>query len=142
MNNELPDQSPNPFESPTPYGMPNPSYTRPPANDGFAITSMVCGIIAVLSCYFGGILGTVAVVFGHISLRKIKKDPNLGGKGMAIAGLVTGYIGIAFTVCSVIVFTLFATGMTKFSNTFKESFEQEMEKELEKQKRKVEQPAE
>jgi len=69
-----------------------------PQTDGFAITSMVLGIIAVITCYFGIILGTVAVVFGHLSIKKIRKNPNLGGKGMAIAGLVCGYIGIAITL--------------------------------------------
>jgi len=96
-----------------PYSAPNQHPSNPqqpmmqpmaPRNDGFAITSMVCGIVAVLTCYFGIILGTIAVIFGHISVSKINKDPNLGGKGMAIAGLVCGYIGIAITLCTVIFF--------------------------------------
>ncbi len=38
----------------------------------------------------------VAVVFGHVSLSQIKKSAGrLGGKGLAIARLVLGYLGIA-----------------------------------------------
>jgi general secretion pathway protein G len=38
-----------------------------------------------------------AVICGHLSLSKIKKAPEtLGGRGLAIAGLITGYIGLAF----------------------------------------------
>jgi hypothetical protein len=38
----------------------------------------------------------VAVVFGHVSLSQIKESAGrLGGQGLAIAGLVLGYLGIA-----------------------------------------------
>jgi len=78
---------------------PQPVYQPRPSTDGFAITSMVLGIIATLSCYLGIIPGIIAIVFGHISMGKFKRNPQLGGKGMAIAGLVCGYIGITVTVC-------------------------------------------
>ena len=39
----------------------------------------------------------VAVVTGHISRSQIKRT-NEQGSGMAVAGLILGYIGIAFTV--------------------------------------------
>ncbi len=59
---------------------------------GKAIASLVLGIFPVIPL-FGSI---VAVVFGHISLNEIGKSAGrLKGKGMAIAGLVLGYIGIA-----------------------------------------------
>jgi general secretion pathway protein G len=55
-----------------------------------AIASLVFGIIG----FFTG-LGIVAVVLGHISLAKIKKSAGrLGGRGMAIGGLVTGYVSL------------------------------------------------
>ncbi len=41
-------------------------------------------------------MSIVAIVFGHISLSQIKKSAGrIGGKGLAIAGLVLGYFGIA-----------------------------------------------
>ncbi|MDE0678215.1 MAG: DUF4190 domain-containing protein [Acidimicrobiaceae bacterium] len=42
-------------------------------------------------------LGVLGVIFGHISLSQIKRDPDtLLGRGMAIAGVVIGYVTIAF----------------------------------------------
>jgi pentatricopeptide repeat protein len=59
--------------------------------DGKAIGSLVCGI-------FGLFLpaAIVAVVLGHLSLSEIKRSAGrLTGRGMAIAGLVLGYLGLA-----------------------------------------------
>ncbi|MBA7609423.1 hypothetical protein ES703_16614 [subsurface metagenome] len=61
-----------------------------------AIASMVCGIFSVfLAPLLGFILGIIAIVFGAVAIRQIRKDPNLGGRGMAIAGLVCGIVGVA-----------------------------------------------
>ena len=103
------------------------------STDGFAITSMVLGILAVLSCYFGIILGTIAVIFGHVSLSKMKKNPGLQGKGMAIAGLVCGYVGILVTI---------GFGALVYSNkdTFTDAIEmqQQLQEQMEAESRKQE----
>jgi hypothetical protein len=40
---------------------------------------------------------TLAVVFGHVALGQIERSQGrLGGRGLAIAGLVLGYIGLFF----------------------------------------------
>lgn len=53
--------------------------------------------------WIGSIL---AVIFGHVALGQIKKaEGRQTGRGMAIAGLVLGYIGVASLV--VIFFALF-----------------------------------
>jgi hypothetical protein len=57
--------------------------------DGLAIASMVLGIFWVW--WIGSIL---AVIFGHVALSRIAREGK-AGRGMAIAGLVLGYIGIA-----------------------------------------------
>ena len=50
---------------------------------------MVLGILWVY--WIGSIL---AVIFGHVALSQIRKDPSIQGRGMAIAGLVLGWIGV------------------------------------------------
>ncbi len=68
-------------------------------NIGFAIASLVCGIMSILCCcltLFSGVLGLAAIVLGIITLS-FKYD----GKGMAIAGIATGSFGLviaAFTL--------------------------------------------
>jgi hypothetical protein len=38
-------------------------------------------------------MGALAIIFGVMALSDIKRDPGLGGRGMAQAGLITGIIG-------------------------------------------------
>lgn len=62
-----------------------------PKTNGFAIAALVLGILGL--CYgFPGILG---VIFGLVAINQIKNSPEqMGGKGMALAGTITG--GILF----------------------------------------------
>ena len=63
----------------------------PEKTSGMAIASFIFGLLFL---FFP--LSILAVVFGHISLSQIKNSAGrLGGKGLAIAGLVLGYLGIA-----------------------------------------------
>jgi hypothetical protein len=62
-----------------------------------AIASLACSLSGVL-CGFSAILG---IVFGHIALSQIKRTGQ-GGRGLAIAGLIAGYIMVAITVVLVI----------------------------------------
>jgi type IV pilus assembly protein PilA len=67
----------------------------PPGNagtSGKAIGSLVCGIL-----FFFLPAAIVAVVLGHLSLSEIRQSAGrLAGRGMAIAGLVLGYLGLSF----------------------------------------------
>jgi len=63
--------------------------------------SLVLGMLAVLiGCFFGGIpLGALAVVTGAMALNNEKRDPSkYGGRGLAIAGIVTGVVGFLLSV--------------------------------------------
>jgi MFS-type transporter involved in bile tolerance (Atg22 family) len=57
---------------------------------------MVLGI--VWAYWIGSIL---AVIFGHVALRRIAREGK-AGRGMAIAGLVLGYIGVATLVIVIV----------------------------------------
>ena len=70
-----------------------------------AIASMVCGICSVVFYFFfiGFPLAIIAVILGHVQLSNIRKKPEeYEGQGMAIAGLVCGYIAIVFTVLGIL----------------------------------------
>ena len=66
--------------------------------DGISIAAMVCGILCYFIPYVGIILAILAIIFGGIGLRRTKSNPELKGKGMAIAGLVLGIVGLLFVV--------------------------------------------
>jgi hypothetical protein len=81
---QYPPQYPPQAQSYQPY--------QPTRTDGGAIASMVLGIASFVLClsFFSGI---PAVIVGHISRSKIKKSGGrLKGDGMALAGLILGYI--------------------------------------------------
>ncbi|MGE9269412.1 MAG: DUF4190 domain-containing protein, partial [Verrucomicrobiales bacterium] len=85
-------------------------------NNGMAIASMVCGIVSLLmffSCFLGIVCAIPAVICGHAALKQIREYVlPMGGRGMAIAGLVTGYITLGLTLALVLVFVvtvMFAT---------------------------------
>ncbi|WP_019631627.1 DUF4190 domain-containing protein [Actinomadura atramentaria] len=59
-----------------------------PATNGMATASMILGLIGILFCGFTSVL---AIIFGHVAQSQIKRTGE-GGSGMAVAGLVLGYI--------------------------------------------------
>jgi hypothetical protein len=77
---------PGPFQQGMPYG-----YAGPPpqSTNGLAIASMILGILWL---YWIG--SALALIFGFIALKQIRQR-NQGGKGMAIAGVVLGFVGAA-----------------------------------------------
>lgn len=91
------------------YG-PGDSWQQPPpvkGASGMSIASLVLGIASVfLSCIpvFPFLVGVVGVILGIVSL--VKKN---NGKGMAIAGIICGSIGIVFSVFITLVFAIAST---------------------------------
>jgi hypothetical protein len=68
-----------------------PSVFQPSRTSGLAIASLVLGIIWI--CGLGSLLATI---FGAVALSQISRSRGqLEGKGMAIAGLVLGVLGLS-----------------------------------------------
>ncbi len=67
-----------------------------------AITSFVLGILSIVSCAF--ITGIPAIVCGHLARARIREARNtLAGDGLALTGLITGYVGTAIIVVMTLV---------------------------------------
>ncbi|MBN1366707.1 MAG: DUF4190 domain-containing protein [Dehalococcoidales bacterium] len=49
-----------------------------------------------------------ALIFGAIALNQMGKDPNLSGRGLAIAGLVLGIIGCVGYIIWIIAISVLA----------------------------------
>lgn len=74
-----------------PYGQP---YVGMPVQPkSLSIASLCCGIAVYVGFGFILLPQIAAVILGHMALRR---EPS--GRGLAIAGLVMGYVGIALTV--------------------------------------------
>ncbi len=70
-----------------------------PQTSGLAITSMVLGICSFLC---GGLTAIPAIICGHIAHSKIKNSQGQQtGVGFAIAGFITGYLGILVMIAMI-----------------------------------------
>ena len=73
--------------------------------DGKAIGSLICGILS-LAC-FSIFTGIPAIILGHVSRSAIRNSMGrLKGEGMALAGLILGYISLAAIPLVLIVATI------------------------------------
>jgi len=78
----------------TPFQPPAPGTGS--VNQTLPIVSLVFGIV-LLCCYISPITGIVALVTGFKGMQNANRDPqNYGGKGLAIAGMITG--GVFFVI--------------------------------------------
>jgi uncharacterized membrane-anchored protein len=60
------------------------------STNGMAIAALVCGVVGIFA---------LAMIFGYIGRRQIDESGGrMSGRGMAVAGIVLGWIGLAFFV--------------------------------------------
>jgi hypothetical protein len=82
-----------------PYGQPGPygqqpmygGYGYPPKPQTNAILALVLSCVGLATC---GVTAIVGVIFGHIAMGRIKRGEE-DGRGMALAGVIIGYVVIA-----------------------------------------------
>jgi hypothetical protein len=107
---------PPPIQMSTPQSMqpgwsppPPPAYAAQPQKT-MALFSMILGIVSITigwCCWFGVLTSPVAIGLGIFALFQIKQDPSkYGGKGMAIAGIVTGSLYFVFAALIAIIWGL------------------------------------
>jgi hypothetical protein len=84
-----------PPAGPPPGWIPNPV---PPTNttNGLAIASLVLGIV-----WLAGIGSILAVVFGFVARKQIRAR-HQSGNGMALAGIILGWIGVGVLILAII----------------------------------------
>ena len=89
----------------TASGLPGAAPVAPPITagqpaaqqSGLAITSLVLGILSLVC--FGFLAGIPAIICGHIARARSRRYPAVyGGAGMALAGLIMGYVGLVMTL--------------------------------------------
>lgn len=60
-----------------------------------AIAALVCGV-ATFACY---VTWLPALILGYMARRQIDRDPqHEAGRGLAVAGIVLGWVGFALTL--------------------------------------------
>lgn len=95
-----------------PQGYYPPQYYQGPAaqraTNGLAIASMVLGIVWVY--WIGSIL---ALIFGYVARKQIR-ERNQSGDGMAIAGIVLGWVGVGFLLLVVAIGVVSSAAFTGY----------------------------
>jgi hypothetical protein len=76
-------------------------------DSGLAVASLVSGLVGWT---FVPVLGTIAaIILGHLAKKEIRdSNGTLGGDGMALAGLILGYVQIGLVILVTICVLAFA----------------------------------
>jgi hypothetical protein len=93
--------------------MQQPGYTSTAQTSTMAIVSLVSGILSWVMLPFIG--AVVAIVTGHMARGEIKNNPGLQGDGLAVVGLILGYLHVIFFCGGLLLFLLFFGGVVGLS---------------------------
>ncbi len=78
---------------------PPPPGAHVPETSGKAIAAMVLSIVGLVTCF---VLGIVGIILGHSALTDIRASAGqIGGDGMAKAGIIIGWINVGLAVIGV-----------------------------------------
>jgi hypothetical protein len=77
--------------------------------NGLAVAALVCGVAQI--AFLGPLVGIPAIILGHVARSRIRQTGEQGA-GMALAGLILGYIGLALTVIFVIILIAVASSVS------------------------------
>jgi hypothetical protein len=92
-----------------------PGYIPPiyRTDSGLATASLICGLVGWFIPFLGSL---AAVITGHLGRKEIRESQGLlTGDGMALAGLIMGYIQLAF--CLLILFAIIALMAVAINDT-------------------------
>jgi hypothetical protein len=116
---QMPPMTPN-------YSGPMPGAAKPA---GMSVAAMVLGIVSFFMCFipYIGLIGWVtsilAVILGIVARGKAKRG-EIGGAGMALAGMILGIVWLSIAILAIILAVAF--GMT-FLNWAKKTAEQQQQ---------------
>jgi hypothetical protein len=89
-----PNNPPPPPYYPYPYLIPRQRRTN-----GLAVAALVLGIV-----WLYGLGSVLAIIFGGVAMNQCTRDPDgYSGKGMAVAGLVLGILGLGLMMVLILV---------------------------------------
>lgn len=124
-NQEQPQYAPPVQQSePQPYGAPvaqqpvqPQQHAAPAATQQYAAAPQaptnVLAIVSLVTSIIG--LSLVGVILGHIAMSQIKRTGE-SGRGLALAGLIIGYIFLALTVIVFAIYAVFVIAALSYSS--------------------------
>jgi hypothetical protein len=86
------------------------SIPTPRQTSTLAVTALVAGILGWTLLPFLGSLG--GIIFGHMARGEIRRsNGQLDGDGLAVTGLVLGWINVGLWIVGIIAFIMFFGGL-------------------------------
>ncbi|MFN2540199.1 MAG: DUF4190 domain-containing protein [Mycobacteriales bacterium] len=85
------------------------------ARNGLGVAALVLGISAILCGWFLVVPGILAIVFGFIGRARAKRQEATNG-GVALAGIITGAIGLVAAVLFWAFVIANASALSRFSD--------------------------
>jgi len=85
----------NPYQTPT--SQPEVYNNQLLQTSTLAVTSLVLGMLSLflsILCLFGVVSAVPAVICGHLAIKEVNNG-QVQGKGLALAGLICGYLGLS-----------------------------------------------
>ncbi|GAA1694049.1 hypothetical protein GCM10009808_08940 [Microbacterium sediminicola] len=90
-------------------------YPPAPSTNTLAIVSLISSLVGVFIIpVIGQIVG---VITGHISLGQIKHTGE-GGRGLALAGVIVGWVSMGLWIIGIVLFVMFFITLASASYTF------------------------
>jgi len=98
---------------PPPGGTYPGGWAPPPSHgtNGLAVAALICGLF-----WIGGIGSLLGVIFGIVALSQIRQRGG-AGRGMAIAGIVLGGLGIVATIAAALLAVAFVSEVSESVDT-------------------------
>jgi uncharacterized protein with PQ loop repeat len=81
-----------------------------------AIWALVCGCISLFCWLIGSI---PAIILGHMGMSETKKNPAIPGRGLAMSGMILGYISMTFFVIYIVSIIVFVAMGNNVKEVFK-----------------------
>jgi hypothetical protein len=82
------------------------------STNGMAVASLVCACAGIIPFLFG-IPAILGVIFGFVARGQIRRSNHAqGGSGLALAGIIVGFVLIALFILGIILIAVFASNNT------------------------------
>jgi hypothetical protein len=95
------------FGGVTPYGVGSTQTPTPHPQAALALVLGILGTVLGLGCIVGGLVGIGGIVLGRRVKNEIDAEPGrYTGRSQAVAGLITGIVGVSITVLATIFIVL------------------------------------
>ena len=74
---------------------------------GKSISLAPISLALAVAGFFTGVMFIPALICGHIALNRCKRNPEEGGRGMALAAVILSYIALSLPIIGLIVYSVF-----------------------------------